>query len=68
MRRDPEDNEMPPESDAYLVKIVDEADNLYGFNLQSGVPPEEWGQSVKASPEIVKALISTAESKKLIMR
>jgi uridine phosphorylase len=63
-----DDVKMPPESDAYLVKIVDEADNLYGFNLQSGVPPEEWGQSVKASPEIVKALISTAESKKLIMR
>ncbi len=34
---------MPPESDAYLVKIVDEADNLYGFNLQSGVPPEVGG-------------------------
>lgn len=60
-----DDLKLPPESDAYLVKIVDEADNLYGFNLQSGVPPEEWGQSVNASTEIVNALISTAKSKKI---
>ena len=60
-----DDVKFPPQSDAYLVKIVDEADNLYGFNLQSGVPSEEWGQSVNASAEIVKALISTAESKKI---
>lgn len=60
-----DDVKMPPESDAYLVKIVDEADNLYGFNLQSGVPPEEWGQSVDASAEIVGALVSTAQSKKI---
>lgn len=60
-----DDVKLPPESDAYLVKIVDEADNFYGFNLQSGVPPEEWGQSINASAEIVNALISTAESKKI---
>lgn len=60
-----DDVKLPPESDAYLMKIVDEADNLYGFNLQSGVPPEEWGESVSASTEIVNALISTAESKKI---
>lgn len=60
-----DDVKMPPESDAYLVKIVDEADNLYGFNLQSGVPPEEWGESIDASDVIVKALISAAESKKI---
>lgn len=61
-----DDVKSPPESDAYLVKIVDEADNLYGFNLQSGVDPKEWGQSVAASPKIIEALISTAQSKKII--
>lgn len=60
-----DDVKLPPESDAYLVKIVDEADNLYGFNLQSGVPEEELGQSIDASTEIVNALISTALSKKI---
>lgn len=37
-----DDVKAPPHSDAYLVKIVDEADNLYGFNIQSGVDPIEW--------------------------
>lgn len=55
-----DDVKAPPSSDAYLVKIVDEADNLYGFNLQSGVDPLEFGQSVEASPVILDALISTA--------
>lgn len=58
-----DDVKHPPESDAYLVKIVDEADNLYGFNLQSGVDPVEFGQSVQASPQIIQSLTSTAESK-----
>jgi uridine phosphorylase len=60
-----DDVKMPPESDAYLVKIVDEADNLYGFNLQSGVAPEEWGKSVFASTEIIESLISTAEKNQI---
>ncbi len=58
-----DDVKKPPASDAFLVKIVDEADNLYGFNLQSGVDPKEWGKSVPASQEIIKALISAAEEK-----
>ena len=45
------------------MKIVDEADNLYGFNLQSGVDPIEFGMPVHASPQIIESLISTAESK-----
>ncbi len=58
-----DDVKAPPESDAYLVKIVDEADNLYGYNMQSGVDPKEWGESVAASQEIVKALVSTAKER-----
>ncbi len=58
-----DDVKAPPASDAYLVKIIDEADNLYGFNMQSGVAPEEWGKPVSASPQIVEALVSTAEVK-----
>lgn len=61
-----DDVKMPPNSDAYLVKIVDEADNLYGFNLQSGVDPKEWGESVSASSKIIEALVSTAQSKKIL--
>lgn len=56
-----DDVKTPPESDAYLVKIVDEADNLYGFDIQSGVASEEWGRSLYASPEIVKALVEAAQ-------
>lgn len=60
-----DDVRLPPDADAHLVKIVDEADNLYGFNLQSGVDPKEWGASIFASPKIVEALISTAQSKNI---
>ncbi len=61
-----DDVKRPPESDAYLVKIIDEADNLYGFNLQSGVDPDEWGKSVFASPTIIEALVSTAQDKNIL--
>lgn len=60
-----DDVKSPPESDAKLVKIVDEADNLYGFNIQSGVDPDEWGKSIQASPTIIKALIATAVTKNI---
>lgn len=61
-----DDVKRPPDSDAYLVKIIDESDNLYGFNLQSGVDPNEWGKSVFASPTIIEALISTAQAKNIL--
>src|SRR3989344_3269852 len=32
-----DDVKAPPEQDAYLVKIIDEADNLFGFEMQSGI-------------------------------
>jgi len=60
-----DDVKNPPTNDAYLVKIVDEADNLYGYNRQSGVDPKEWGAAVMASPDIINALISTAKTKKI---
>lgn len=60
-----DDVKSPPKQDTYLVKIVDEADNLVGFNIQSGVEKEEWGQSVFASSEIIKSLIAEAENHKI---
>lgn len=58
-----DDVKAPPNSDAYLVKIIDEADNLYGFNIQSGVDPQEWGKPIQASPRVIQSLISTAKIK-----
>lgn len=66
LRYGSDDVKAPPESDAYLVKIVDEADNLYGFCLQSGVDPKEWGQVVPASPTMINALIAQAEASDIV--
>jgi uridine phosphorylase len=60
-----DDVKSPPKSDNFLVKIVDEADGLYGFNHQSGVDPQEWGKSVAASQKLVTALETTATKKKI---
>lgn len=56
-----DDVKSPPKTDAFLVKIIDEADNLYGFNIQSGVDPQEWGKSISASSQMIDALVATAE-------
>lgn len=61
-----DDVKMPPGSDTTLVKIVDEADNLYGYNQQSGVDPGEWGQAVAASPLLINALLATAQAKNVL--
>jgi uridine phosphorylase len=58
-----DDIKSPPLTDARLVKIIDEADNLIGFDIQSGVDPQEWGQSIEASSQIIEALIATAKQK-----
>lgn len=55
----------PTEEDKYILKIIDEADNLYGFNLSSGIDESEWGKSVFASPKIIEALNLEAESREL---
>lgn len=48
------------EQEERLIKIIDETDNLYGFNLASGVHRNECGQSVFASKKIIYALIEEA--------
>ena len=60
-----DDVKKPPESDYRLVKVVDEADNLYGFSLQSGIDLNLCGQKLKASPKIIEALTSTAKQKEI---
>ena len=50
-----------------LIKIVDETDNLYGFNMASGVPEEEWGKSIFASDVILQALKAEAHDRKLMV-
>ncbi len=60
-----DDVKLPPESDAFLVKIVDEADNLYGFELQSGIDATDCGKSLFASQKIVQALTEEAKQKKI---
>ena len=45
--------------------MIDEADNLFGFNLASGVPASEWGKSVNASPVIIQALEDEATRRNL---
>lgn len=49
-----------PESEYHLVKIVDEADNLYGFEMQSGMDLNACGNSIWASPKMVGALVEYA--------
>ncbi|MDN3505157.1 MAG: hypothetical protein P0S95_06245 [Rhabdochlamydiaceae bacterium] len=58
-----DDVKKPPLSDALLVKIVDEADNLYGYQIQSGVASKKWGMPIKASQKMVDSLKATAKSK-----
>lgn len=48
-----------------LIKIIDETDNLYGFNIQSGVDKSEWGKSIFASEIILKSLREEAKSRHL---
>lgn len=44
---------------------MDETDNLYGFNQASGVPSEEWGKSLHASPHLIAALEEEAKARGL---
>lgn len=55
-----DDVKTPPDSDANLVKIIDEADGLVGFEVQSGIPIEKAGQLIKASEVIISALLHEA--------
>ena len=60
-----EDKADPIPSEYRLVKVVDEADNLYGFSLASGVPYSECGHSLFASPLLIQALEEEAKERKL---
>ena len=55
-----DDVKNPKKEDYYAVKLIDETDNLYGFNEASGVDPSEHGKSVFASPELVKIFKQSA--------
>lgn len=60
-----DDVKSPGKYEQDIVKIIDEADNLYGFSMASGVPKEEWGKSVYASPVLVKCLRDESARRKL---
>lgn len=45
---------LPDEHD--MVKIISEADNLYGFEMGSGMDSQECGQSIFASSTLINAL------------
>lgn len=51
-----DDVKNPTEEEKYVIKIIDETDNLYGFNLASGVSKCEWGKSLFASEKILEVL------------
>jgi uridine phosphorylase len=60
-----DDLKNPSDQEAFLIKVIDETDNLYGYNIASGVPEEEWGKSIFASVEILEALKTEAQSRNL---
>jgi len=47
------------------VKVIDETDNLYGYCQASGLPREEWGRSVAASPVLLRNFEEEAEGRAL---
>lgn len=46
----------PTEAEKKLIKIIDEADNLYGYSKAIGVAPSLWGKSIPASSQLVNQL------------
>lgn len=56
-----DDKRNPEAYETKIVKIIDEADNLFGFNEGSGVAPQYWGKSVFASPLLLEAFTITAK-------
>ncbi len=47
------------------MKIIDEADHLYGYARAIGVEPTQWGRPIPASPILVQALKMQAKSQNL---
>jgi len=60
-----DDVKNPGEYEHEIIKIIDEADNLYGYNIASGTPEEDWGQVVAASHVLVKCLKEESNSRNL---
>lgn len=60
-----DDVKSPQAYEKGIIKIIDETDNLYGFARASAVPEAEWGKSIFASPELLKALRDEAKARKL---
>lgn len=57
----------PTLRDFQVIKVIDETDNLYGFNKASGVPSEEWGKSLFASSCLIAALEEEAIARGLMI-
>jgi uridine phosphorylase len=55
----------PSPTEAKLFKIIDEADNLYGYSKAIGVDSSQWGKSIPASPTLVEALKTQAQHQNL---
>ena len=54
------------DAETTLIKIIDEADNLYGFEMQNGIDPSSWGKSISASKEIVDTIEKLAQQRGFI--
>ncbi|MDJ0634728.1 MAG: hypothetical protein QNJ34_16180 [Xenococcaceae cyanobacterium MO_188.B29] len=51
-----DDVPQPTEAEKKLVKIIDEADNLYGYSKAIGIASSLWGKSIPASSQLVAQL------------
>ncbi|NCF70894.1 MAG: hypothetical protein GWP59_04245 [Chlamydiales bacterium] len=60
-----DDHPFPKAEEFQMVKIIDETDNLIGFELASGIDSESCGKSISAAPSLVKALESEANKRGL---
>lgn len=60
-----DDLKNPADYEKDMIKVIDETDNLYGYDIASGVPEEEWGKSIFASTEIIQALKDEARDRNL---
>lgn len=56
-----DDVKSPKKYEYQMIKIIDETDNLFGFNKASGVDPKEWGKSVFASPFLLELFTQVAK-------
>lgn len=55
----------PSSEEAQLFKIIDEADNLFGYSKAIGVEPEKIGKSIPASSRLVEALKQVSKRQNL---